>query len=245
MSTIPPHDSTPRKAISRRLRFEILRRDNNTCRYCHATDTPLVIDHVLPVALGGTDDPSNLAAACRDCNAGKTSTSPDAALVTEVDEDAARWAAAMKHAAEQLAANKSAVDEQLKPWFDAWFIHSGPGWSYKLPGDANAVLRRYLAAGMPVDVLVDAARVALKKRDCDGYFRYFQGVANNWLKELQADAAALLAAPATPVAPDTTEYDKGFAACWNLPEVSYGLYQYAWLARVTDDLTYNITLVDV
>ena len=29
---------------------------------------PLVIDHVVPRALGGTDDPSNLCAACYRCN---------------------------------------------------------------------------------------------------------------------------------------------------------------------------------
>lgn len=194
MTSIPPELPAKRKAISRRLRFEILRRDDNTCRYCHATDTALVIDHVVPVALGGTDDPSNLVAACKDCNSGKSSSSPDAAVVAQVSDDAVRWADAMKLAAERLTANKVEVDQQLKPWFDAWFIHSGPGWGYKLPGDADSVLRQYLAAGMPVDVLVDAARIALRKRNVDGYFRYFQGVANNMLAELQRDAAALMSA---------------------------------------------------
>jgi hypothetical protein len=185
-------------AISKRTRHEVLRRDDFTCRYCHATDAPLTIDHVTPTALGGTDEPSNLVAACKDCNAGKSSSSPDATLVAQVSDDAIRWADAMKLAAERLAAHKAETDEQLKPWFDEWFIRSGPGWSYKLPSDADVVLRNYLAAGMPIDVLVDAARIALKKRDCDAYFRYFQGVANNMLRDLQRDAAALLAAPAEP-----------------------------------------------
>src|SRR5690606_40826449 len=51
----------------------------------------LTIDHVLPVALGGSDDPSNLVAACRDCNAGKSSAAPDAETVAEVEVDSARW----------------------------------------------------------------------------------------------------------------------------------------------------------
>ena len=29
---------------------------------------PLVVDHIIPKALGGTDDPSNLCAACYRCN---------------------------------------------------------------------------------------------------------------------------------------------------------------------------------
>lgn len=55
------------------LRFEILGRDNFTCRYCgkHAPETELEVDHVYPRARGGSDQPSNLVATCRDCNRGK------------------------------------------------------------------------------------------------------------------------------------------------------------------------------
>ena len=58
-------------AVTKRTRFEVLRRDNYTCRYCRSTEHSLTIDHVTPVALGGSDDPSNLVACCRDCNSGK------------------------------------------------------------------------------------------------------------------------------------------------------------------------------
>ncbi|MGB3483994.1 MAG: HNH endonuclease [Mycobacterium sp.] len=87
-------------AVSKRLRHEVLKRDNYTCRYCRSVDSPLTIDHVIPVALGGTDEPTNLVAACRDCNAGKSSVPSDAALVADVTNDALRWAGAMKRAAE-------------------------------------------------------------------------------------------------------------------------------------------------
>lgn len=185
-------------AVSKRTRYEVLARDNNTCRYCHATDTPLTIDHVTPVALGGTDDPSNLVAACRDCNYGKASSNPDAATVAQVSNDAVRWAEAMKLAADRMAANKAAVAEELKPWFDEWWMRSGPEWSYKLPADAAEILSKYLAAGMPLDALRHAARIALRKRGADNYWHYFQGVANNLLRDLQRDAAAILAVPAEP-----------------------------------------------
>src|SRR6185369_3226628 len=61
-------------AVSKRLRFEILRRDNHTCRYCgrSAPEVKLTVDHVKPEALGGRTEPDNLVAACSDCNAGKT-----------------------------------------------------------------------------------------------------------------------------------------------------------------------------
>ena len=55
--------------VSKRLRYEILRRDNHACRYCGGTapDVVITVDHVVPVALGGSDDAGNLVAACKDC----------------------------------------------------------------------------------------------------------------------------------------------------------------------------------
>lgn len=55
-------------AVSKRLRYEILRRDNYACRYCGASapDVPLRVDHVTPVALGGTDTADNLIDRIRD-----------------------------------------------------------------------------------------------------------------------------------------------------------------------------------
>jgi hypothetical protein len=63
-----------RTSIAPGLRFRILARDEFTCRYCgrSAPSVELAVDHVHPVARGGTDDESNLVAACVECNAGKS-----------------------------------------------------------------------------------------------------------------------------------------------------------------------------
>lgn len=63
----------PRSGVTPRIRFAVLERDRFRCRYCGATaeDARLVIDHILPVAVGGSDDMDNLATACDLCNAGK------------------------------------------------------------------------------------------------------------------------------------------------------------------------------
>jgi len=50
----------------RELRLKILARDANTCAYCGAEAKH--VDHIIPVAAGGTDDPENLTAACARCN---------------------------------------------------------------------------------------------------------------------------------------------------------------------------------
>lgn len=61
------------RSLSKRTRFQVLRRDGYTCRYCgrKPPEVTLEVDHVHPVAAGGTDHPSNLVAACKDCNRGK------------------------------------------------------------------------------------------------------------------------------------------------------------------------------
>ena len=55
--------------------WEALGINPRTCTYCgvalDSTAAQLHVDHVVPVAAGGTDDPSNLVPACRSCNCSK------------------------------------------------------------------------------------------------------------------------------------------------------------------------------
>lgn len=62
-----------RKPISKKTRFEVFKRDGFKCQYCgrSAPDAVLEVDHVIPVAKGGTNDILNLITSCRDCNNGK------------------------------------------------------------------------------------------------------------------------------------------------------------------------------
>ena len=62
-----------RKPISKRTRFEVFKRDRFTCQYCGrmSPDVILEVDHIKPVAEGGTNKMINLITSCRDCNRGK------------------------------------------------------------------------------------------------------------------------------------------------------------------------------
>jgi len=64
---------TKRKAISKKLRFEVFKRDKFQCQYCgkSAPDVILNIDHINPVAKGGNNEILNLITSCFDCNQGK------------------------------------------------------------------------------------------------------------------------------------------------------------------------------
>lgn len=62
-----------RKAVSKKLRFEVFKRDSFKCQYCGASapDVLLQADHIKPVKDGGITDITNLITSCSDCNSGK------------------------------------------------------------------------------------------------------------------------------------------------------------------------------
>lgn len=76
-SVVPRPERAP---IPRKLRFEVFRRDDFTCRYCGGKSPErggtkvLEVDHVSPVAQGGNNELRNLVTACADCNRGKGAT---------------------------------------------------------------------------------------------------------------------------------------------------------------------------
>ena len=65
-----------RKSISKKIRFEVFKRDRFTCQYCGkmSPDVILEVDHIKPVCEGGENEMINLITACRDCNRGKGKT---------------------------------------------------------------------------------------------------------------------------------------------------------------------------
>ena len=68
-----------RTGITKKIRFEVFKRDSFTCQYCgrEAPNVVLEIDHILPVSKGGKNDLLNLITSCRDCNRGKTNKTLD------------------------------------------------------------------------------------------------------------------------------------------------------------------------
>jgi len=69
--------ATNRRNISKRIRFLILERDGFRCRLCGKTakDTRLEVNHMAPIAKGGTNSLANLWILCFDCNGGKSNLS--------------------------------------------------------------------------------------------------------------------------------------------------------------------------
>lgn len=56
----------------RRLKDKILIRDKHTCQSCQRVGGELELDHIVNVAVGGTDNESNLQILCAECHRLKT-----------------------------------------------------------------------------------------------------------------------------------------------------------------------------
>ena len=63
-----------RKALSKKTRFEVFKRDGFCCQYCgsHPPKVVLEVDHICPVSKGGDNSEGNLITSCFDCNRGKS-----------------------------------------------------------------------------------------------------------------------------------------------------------------------------
>lgn len=180
-------------SVSKRLRFEILRRDQSTCRYCGATapDVAVTIDHVIPVALGGTDDPTNLVTACAACNSGKTSTSPDAPLVADVERAALVWARALSVAVDRRAAARQESSDLLTYFEDEWLFRYEV--AAPLEDDWRPSVLRFVDHGLSVADLDEAIDVAYAARiRSASRWRYFCGTCWRMVAELHDDAQHII-----------------------------------------------------
>lgn len=62
-----------RESLSKKLRFEVFKRDSFCCQYCGSNPPNVVleIDHIIPVSKKGTNEIDNLVTSCFNCNRGK------------------------------------------------------------------------------------------------------------------------------------------------------------------------------
>lgn len=115
-----------RKQMSKKLRFEIFKRDGFSCQYCGATPPAVVleVDHINPVANGGDNDPDNLICACFNCNRGKAANSLDsipqslsekAAITAEAEEQLKGFYKILKKKKERLEDESWEIAEIMKP----------------------------------------------------------------------------------------------------------------------------------
>ena len=145
-----------RKALSKKLRFEVFKRDLFVCQYCGNSPPNVVleVDHIQPVALGGTDTHDNLITSCFACNRGKSDN-----LITEVMPPLgmAEKARLLRESEAQILAYRDAVmakEERIES--DCWFIVDMLFSKDTVRRDWFRSIRKFVE-DMPLDWVIDAA----------------------------------------------------------------------------------------
>ena len=178
-----------RKPMGKRLRFEIFKRDRFTCQYCGAQppDVVLVVDHITPVAGGGSSEPENLITACEGCNAGKSDkplteriVRPDADLLyLETQQEIAE----LRRYQAAKADRDAVMAEVVGALQDTFTEITRFSWA---PGDA--ILRNLLEEYSPE--IVEAALINIAGKLAGGYLKTYN---NKWVAYLYTVARNMAA----------------------------------------------------
>lgn len=171
-----------RKQLSKKLRFEIFKRDEFTCAYCGATppSVTLEVDHIIPVSSGGESTEDNLITSCFDCNRGKGKNGLDAksrplavkaAEVAEKEEQLKEYRKELRKRERRIERDVDAIDEVFQEY--------NPG--YCMSDSARRSVKRFLEHLDPNQIKdnLDLAYHARRARDP---FPYFCGICWRMIK---------------------------------------------------------------
>lgn len=178
-------DDTPankRVPVSKRVRFEVFKRDKFTCQYCgaHPPNVLLHADHILAVANGGTNDFDNLITSCEPCNLGK-----GARFLNVVPETLAEKAARIAEAEEQLAGYSAVIQakrERIEA--DAWEVVDALTGKETINRSEFQSIKTFINR-LPTPKVVEAAEIARAKWPFQEKtrFKYFCGICWTTIKE--------------------------------------------------------------
>jgi hypothetical protein len=173
-----------RKSLSKKLRFDVFKRDNFACQYCGATPPKVVleVDHIDPVALGGLDEIDNLITACFPCNRGKS-----ANPLTAVPQSLCDKASETAEREEQLAGYQAvlrAKRERIED--DVWSVFARWREQTETTHERFNTVKRFVER-LGLDAVLDAVDITLSAhiRSAKGEFLYFCKVC--WNKVTEAE----------------------------------------------------------
>lgn len=173
-----------RVGLSKKTRFDVFKRDQFKCIYCgaHPSESVLLeVDHIHPVAEGGTNDIDNLVTSCDACNRGKgarmlssvpQSLEDKAAMVAEQE-------AQIRAYYEILEAKKDRKDDEL--WTVAEIFMQRFG-DEDIQRSRLSSIRMFLGR-LNLFEVIEAMEIACDRKYSRGAaFSYFCGVCWNKIK---------------------------------------------------------------
>lgn len=169
--------SPKRKPLSKKLRFDVFKRDGFICQYCgaHPPAVILHVDHINPVARGGINRIDNLITSCEPCNLGK-----GARPLTAVPRSLAEKAVEAAEREEQILGYQKIIEaarERVEG--EAWRVAEAfVGETLKEYSSARMRSIRMFIQRIGVHEVLDAAEKAATRwgNDSEVAFRYFCGI---------------------------------------------------------------------
>jgi len=170
-------------SLSKKLRFEVFKRDGFQCAYCGQTPpaVALEVDHIDPKSKGGKDDIDNLITACFNCNRGKRDIPLDKIpnklnenleILKEKEDQLKEYRKYVLKVRKRIDKDIDLIEKQYSIYFPTYtFLES-----------ARNSCRRFIEI-MDVHTLIDCMDMAcLKKDDPQKAWSYFCGICWNKIK---------------------------------------------------------------
>lgn len=182
-----------RKSMSKKLRFDVFKRDAFACQYCGAVPPQAIlhVDHIVPVAEGGENEIDNLTTACSHCNLGKGASS-----LSAVPQSLSEKAASVQEQEDQLRgyadvmrAKKERIEE------DAWTVARIFCDEHGIDTAEEGIDRKWFQGikqfneRLGVFEVADAMEIAIENgpRGKGRCFKYFCGICWNRVRNLEAE----------------------------------------------------------
>ena len=182
-------------AFSKRVRFEVFKRDEFTCQYCGRNPPAVVLecDHVIAVASGGGDEITNLITACFDCNRGKSDVSLSVAPkrtqeLIELEKERAAQVTKYNDMLAKLRIKERNQVDRLGVMFHDWFVPTEKKGRYTFDDGQSASVKQFLRQLPPIEV-EDAIEIACsRKAQLSAAWKYFCGICWNKIKDRNGGA---------------------------------------------------------
>lgn len=180
-----------RQPISKKIRFNVFKRDRFTCQYCGNKPPNIVleIDHVIPVSKNGDNSELNLLTSCFDCNRGKSNRSLKD-IPESIENNLKREVEAsnqLKELNKFLTKKKRESDKIIKELLIYWFDNFNDSnkllqnLSKKRSHSINIFLKRI--PKIKIKEGMDLAISQCEENSEYNLWKYFCGIIWNWIKE--------------------------------------------------------------
>lgn len=171
-------------SITKKLRFEVFKRDSFKCQYCGKTppEVTLEVDHIKPKSKKGTDDINNLITACFDCNRGKKHIELTKLPNTLLENAEILKEKELQYKEYQKLIDKinKRIDSEIQKVNEAYNLYF-PNYVLTEKFKTNTVKKFIKTLGIN-EVLEAMNSACYKIKDSDGSIKYFCGICWNIIK---------------------------------------------------------------